>query len=228
MPMQGNQFSVELMLHQAQRMIQQVMDAHGGIRRAARPGNPQHLCHNRIDALQFAPDDLGEFRVPALLRQQVNECLDGHHAVLDFVCQARRERAQAGQPVQPPEILFENRRGSQSVQNHDYFSRLARFDGQNTRMQRRRPAQRNFAVQNCLAAPGRFLNQPGQRCGQRTQGRIQQLRRVPLQMFGGFRGAGDDALARTDHEHAAGKTFLKKTQGISARKSAGPFGQLVR
>jgi hypothetical protein len=38
-------------------------------------------------------------------------------------------------------------------------------------------------------------------------------------MFGGFSGAGDDAFARAHHDHAAGKTFLKQTQGVSARKS---------
>ena len=61
-------------------------------------------------------------------------------------------------------------------------------------------AQGNFAVQNRLAAPGGFLNQSGQRRGQRTQGRVQQLRRVPVQMFGGFGGAGDDAFARVHHD----------------------------
>jgi hypothetical protein len=45
-----------------------------------------------------------------------------------------------------------------------------------------------------------------------------------MQMFGGFGGAGNNAFARAHHEHAAGKTFLKQTGGVSARESAGLFG----
>ena len=52
------------------------------------------------------PNDLGEFRVLAFLRQQLNERLDGDHAVFDFVRHARRERAEAGQPVEPSEVLL--------------------------------------------------------------------------------------------------------------------------
>jgi hypothetical protein len=46
-----------------------------------------------------------------------------------------------------------------------------------------------------------------------------------MQMFGGFGGAGDNAFARAHHDHAAGETFLKQTQRVSARKSAGPVAQ---
>jgi len=59
MTLQVNQFPVDLMLHQAQRMIEHVVDADGRERRAVRRGKPQHLRHNRVDALQFAPDDPG-------------------------------------------------------------------------------------------------------------------------------------------------------------------------
>jgi hypothetical protein len=33
-------------------------------------------------------------------------------------------------------------------------------------------------------------------------------------MRGGFSGAGDDAFARADHQHAASKAFLKRTRQV--------------
>ena len=43
------------MFHQAQRMIQHVVNTHGREGRAGRRGKPQHVRHNRVDALQLAP-----------------------------------------------------------------------------------------------------------------------------------------------------------------------------
>ena len=54
----------------------------------------------------------------------------------------------------------------------------------------------------------RFLSR---RVGGRAQGRVQKLRRVPMQLVGGFGGAGYDVFARVHHEHAAGDTVLKQT-----------------
>ena len=92
-------------------MIQHFMDFHrcelGGLRR----GNPQHLRHNRVDALQFAPDHFGQFRVRIFFCQQVNERLDGDHAVFDFVRHARRKQSEIRQPVEPLHFFFGKLRG---------------------------------------------------------------------------------------------------------------------
>ena len=68
MALQGNRFSADLVLQQPQRMVEQLMHVHGRESRALGRGKPQHLRHNGVDALQFAPDDLGQFRVLAFLQ----------------------------------------------------------------------------------------------------------------------------------------------------------------
>ena len=111
------------------------------------------------------------------LRQQIHERLDGHHAVLDFVRHAGRKRAEAGQPVEPPQVLLEHRRGSQAVQHDDHlrqsraFSRAGCWRAGSSRWPR--VGISRFKIG--LAALGGGADQSGQRRGQRIQRRIQQL-----------------------------------------------------
>ena len=136
------------------------MQAHGRDRRAVGRGKPQHLGHDAVDAGQFTPDDLGQFGVLSFLRQHVHKGLDGHHAVFDFMRHAGRERAQAGQAVEPPEVLLKDRGGGQavSIPRRQFPGGSHASTGRMLARNAVCGAEGNFAVQD---RRGRFGRSPG-------------------------------------------------------------------
>ena len=75
--LERNQFAADLVLDQPQRMVEQIVDAHGRECRAC-PARRTAASGSTSDrSAQFAPDDLGQFRVLAFLQQQFDERLDG-------------------------------------------------------------------------------------------------------------------------------------------------------
>ena len=80
-----DEFPVELMLHHAERVFEDVvkLNARAGGRRGA--AELQELSHDVVHAAHFASDDLGEFGVLVFLEQQINERFHGHERVLDLV-----------------------------------------------------------------------------------------------------------------------------------------------
>ena len=86
-------------------MVQYLMHVNRGQPAGFGRGEPQHLRHQQINALQFAPDHFSHLLVLAFFQQHIYKGADGDETVFDLVGDARGNQAEVGEAVQPLEIF---------------------------------------------------------------------------------------------------------------------------
>ena len=109
----------EMVLNEVERLIKHLMEMNDAERRPGWTAKAQHLAHDRIDTLHLTSDDVGQGGILILGDEQFDECLDGDEGVLHLVRHAGGERADAGEAIHLPEILFQMTGRSDVVQRYD-------------------------------------------------------------------------------------------------------------
>ena len=173
----------ELLFHEVQRVVDDAVQVHRGQAGFRRPGKPQELIHDPVDARHFVAEQVGkrfaEIRVIVSLGQQLGERLHRHQRVFDFVGHARGEGAKTGEAVGAANLLFQFfnlRLVGKHHQRAEHFSRVAVEQGAPE-------PDRHFAVADHQAAVDvaaaalieRLLKREGQRGRQRGDVGVQHV-----------------------------------------------------
>ena len=102
-------------------------------------------------------EGLAKIRVLVTLRQQLGESLDRDERILDLVGHPGGKRAQAGQPIAPPNLHLETLQRGDVGQHHERAQQLAILPVEN------RTARADHDRAQSLEAQRRFRDSPGAR-----------------------------------------------------------------
>src|SRR5438046_7297133 len=99
------------MSHKLERFFENGMDMHRLQKRFGRPCKSQELVHQRVDPINFVPDQirecLAEIGVLVTFRQKLGKSLDRNERILDFVRHAGREGAKTREAVAATDLKLE-------------------------------------------------------------------------------------------------------------------------